>query len=880
MADAKTPLESQATVDRMALDVAKKLGKHGGRRYDLEGNVLTEKEQRELPVNLGLHHHGALPEKAGYSLIDVLVLARSSVGGQRAAALGILGAVVEKGGKPVLDMLGKCGGVGFAFGKEGEGKRGARAYVDALEKVADVSADVDKEGGAVDLYFASAFYGVAVRGNRPSVIDDLVKSGSRRILANIITANIDVADMRDVVQKCLRLMAIMMRCNKKAARDLVSAADAVDALHRAARSNDDACEHIAMMACEVLAYAVVQVGWDDADALDIVKERILTEAFLTSMAVHLAWFSSEEQLRGRDAVEKIHNAIGALRVFRAALAFGICLQVFSGVVQSVCVLADMDGIDVEAYLTLEAYAHSLYVYAKGEDDKDRHSFAVDQLRGLVPLALRASRTFGIVASDEELKKKAGLGHFAATVMQAFSMGVAKDVQVGAVNMARKVNGKIVDMTLGVERDLNFLQVLASVSQAAARMVASVELLGACAEPAMMEMMKGVVFEERVRGVGCTVWRPVINAMVEWVACLAKVGSGCDVVKKAFWLLPRLSDVQVVLDLLSRCVLNVPVLKKISPSIKEEDAKECVQSLLPITLTVVPSLLQPTSSSDLGSNTDEDIRPLSMERLMGMWAQHSELRNSVHILSKALIDRDGVACNTVFCSLLHWPSDTMENIAHIELLMESAKKSLKVNSVLLKQTNTRLAALSTAANPVIADGILHLGDMLVSRGPVPQDVHGEVDSLSSLVLTVMCITESDVTLRESLWRKTIIECGGGLLFQNGVYLPHELDVTDETEEEDELLALFCAAIADGLLMGERCPRALRLVIMERLDKRLRVDREAEVLNVLRAALRGSNHTMVLALREEIMSCDGQDLSCLSQWMEEQVNYRKKASVHKC
>lgn len=51
-------------------------------RFDLSGNLLTKEMQESIPTHHGLHHHGNDPELAGYTILELLHLAKSTVPGQ------------------------------------------------------------------------------------------------------------------------------------------------------------------------------------------------------------------------------------------------------------------------------------------------------------------------------------------------------------------------------------------------------------------------------------------------------------------------------------------------------------------------------------------------------------------------------------------------------------------------------------------------------------------------------------------------------------------------------------------------------------------------------------------------------------------------------
>ncbi|KAG5357177.1 RNA polymerase II-associated protein [Yarrowia sp. C11] len=69
-------------------------------RFDFKGNMITPKTSRNIPMNLGLHHHGENPEMAGYTIPELAQLARSSVPGQRCIAIRTLGRILYRLGNP------------------------------------------------------------------------------------------------------------------------------------------------------------------------------------------------------------------------------------------------------------------------------------------------------------------------------------------------------------------------------------------------------------------------------------------------------------------------------------------------------------------------------------------------------------------------------------------------------------------------------------------------------------------------------------------------------------------------------------------------------------------------------------------------------------
>ncbi|KAG0341311.1 hypothetical protein BG000_009551 [Podila horticola] len=61
-------------------------------RFDFAGRIINEED---TPVHLGLHHHGADPTKAGYTLSELLHLIRSTVPSQRIIPLNVVAKVLH-----------------------------------------------------------------------------------------------------------------------------------------------------------------------------------------------------------------------------------------------------------------------------------------------------------------------------------------------------------------------------------------------------------------------------------------------------------------------------------------------------------------------------------------------------------------------------------------------------------------------------------------------------------------------------------------------------------------------------------------------------------------------------------------------------------------
>lgn len=68
-------------------------------RFDFKGNLLSPRVSDQIPSHLGLHHHGDAPAAAGYTVLELAHLARSSAHSQRCMAIQTLGRVLYRLGK-------------------------------------------------------------------------------------------------------------------------------------------------------------------------------------------------------------------------------------------------------------------------------------------------------------------------------------------------------------------------------------------------------------------------------------------------------------------------------------------------------------------------------------------------------------------------------------------------------------------------------------------------------------------------------------------------------------------------------------------------------------------------------------------------------------
>ncbi|KAK8196934.1 RPAP1-like protein [Phyllosticta capitalensis] len=130
-------------------------------RFDFNGAMVPPRAARALPVTLGLHHHGAAPEAAGYTVPELALLARSAVPAQRCMAIQTLGRLLYRLGRGEFGVEGTIEVDGPEVLKEGHeaqlaAQQGrhladlARGLWDQVEEhrvVETLSEEVNRRGG-------------------------------------------------------------------------------------------------------------------------------------------------------------------------------------------------------------------------------------------------------------------------------------------------------------------------------------------------------------------------------------------------------------------------------------------------------------------------------------------------------------------------------------------------------------------------------------------------------------------------------------------------------------------------------------------------------------------------------------------------------------
>lgn len=908
MSDTDLELPEQQDLDHILAEVVKNLGPIGQQRFNLTGKLLSPSEVDGLPTHLGLHHHGASPASAGYTLSEVLLLTRSTVPSQRILALRLLASLVIHYRTEIIQELLGSGGLGLAFAvfpsysSLNSSLTNQIAYLEAVEALVNSVWDIPRDKLVPDFYFASRFYSSALRQAPHPILCVLAESGCIAILARIAKASSCRPDQTQIALRSLNMIRAIVTSSTRASRALLFKDDTVNILQQLVVGMKNLLPSTTLLAGDVLAQAIIQVGWGGSDIIEALESNVLNEVFLRTVSSHLGWFLRYGS-EGHNEVQ-LYAANGVMRLLRSALAFEKGILAFTGVAQAICRLAHEDGeTSTEAYFALEAYAHVLYTkLSKGSGGGD-DLFVKDQLAELIPAALSGSTLFTSKSGNVSPSRKAAAGHFAATILAMSTIPLDESVIAKIFCECAILSKALQEQRVKDVTTLKEVQALASASHAGARILSRIRLDPLFANREVQRIFTSARSEAQFltlpNDIGHLVpWRPVANTCSEWVGALAKVDCGMRTLEKALRLLPFLYDPQVVVDLLSRCLLRVHALVLLNPALSKEEAGRCSQDLLPVTLEDVSNLqcydlekYADTRAEEENGKSDVSVTmttnsDLSMICLMRMWLARAEVSSSGLKVAMAFFKGDLIDPLELLWVLMNVPIDiisilTTELFGAICTLANATAQ--KGTSLVLKPGDSVLTSVSTTPYSKFTTFMTAVTDFLVARGPTCIESVAEAhenchDPLASLVFTMMLCKDVHVSLREVLWQKSIEECGGGSLFSNACDLiARRRDRSEDFKamaEEDAFVSRVCTALVRGLLTGERCPPVLGSVIVSMLAARIQMGpAKFDALSELKGALKDERRAVVEKtvegmLHETLMKSTS--LSVLAKWMQIQIH----------
>lgn len=964
--DSTVEVPSEANLNSILHLSIDKLGDIASKRFDLSGRILSDAEIESLPTHMALHHHGSSPGSAGYTLSDILTLLRSSVMTQRVMALQMFTALIREHGPCVANPLAQSGGLALAFAPFPSPRSFYAAvtcqlaYVDAVQALVSLRHEEEMPQKHFmlldDLFFASPFYSpVHPQTHRyDAVLDVLSKTDCVNTLMRIAFLNsLSLSVSTPLVEKgpgnhfavalsALNVIRDLVTYNYESCHAIVNHKVTLNMLtvmaapRRGADSaqSSDLTGSISLVACDIMAQLFVRVSWassrteDEKSGISSIKKvgSWLDSDFLQSMSNHLSILLSDNYNNCIDDASPdsahpysalLSNALGALRMFRAALAFQLGVIPFSAVAPAVCKLLYEQNPQVvsEAYLALEGYVHCLHecVALRAQQDnmkatpkeqpEDKHrsglkrgdhhhhqnrsaldnlpttSFIQDELSNLVPAALAAVKVFA--GSNRALDQvRATAGHFAASLFMVYRIPFPHEMFTLILSVCSHCSVSLISMIssssvspshLGSKLNEDVLLRLsraASLCHAGARLLTRIKLEPGYVKREVTALLQAVERErDIINGLGGVRWRPVANACAEWIGLYGRTKLGDEPMSLAVQLLPFLSDTQVMMDLLSRSVLNVECLHAVEKTpLSIDDARSVVQALIPVTYEGLCKrfAMDDTDEDVVGRGkleSGDDREPethqhiiASMFEIMDIWADEKDYWEPLTTLLAVFLNNQllcGLRClNFLLCTTPKF-HDQNENWANAcNLLLDSCKAAASQEGRLVIDSNeTILSTSSTTPDPKLAEAVLALADQLVSRGPLSgageycNDETGSPDSLSSVILSLMFCHQVDISLRSTLWEKTVVSCGGGLLYSCAEFVS-----STEDEDEESFLCLLVRAIGKCFLESRRCPPILAKIVINRIEKAFKEGAERESIRLLQQLWKNADSDVSVRLSD--------------------------------
>lgn len=471
-ADVPVP-ESGEDLDAAVQKSVDALGEVADWRFDLRGRRLSDDDVRSLPMHLGLHHHGAQPDSAGYTLGEMLLLARSTVVGQRAAALQMFAGVFSRHGSEVVSPLASAGGIAalLADASIGEAESIERtrpggiavsqnvslsaAFVRCVFELvlfeekqnmrlcSGLSADVaDTE----QLYFVSSLYAspdpsveIDLHEKQP-VVKVLGESGcvSRLVLiagAARSTGNVDISIK--ALRSCLFISrystsaALTVALSNATCMDLFDMAlpfegfrsevDAGDAIGVGSSKNEpgnfrmplspEGCE-VMQHACEVISVCILASGWAGELAL-LNRPKGLGDAGRLERLLMLRVDGVELERCARESEwDAFTCASSALRVLRSLFTFGLGIGAAGRITRG--------GLPYLVTTALPSYTEASPVA--------RVTCSKARTEAFLALESYVHSLFAdIVAVEKERKAGAGGDHYADNAIESISSSQARVV---------------------------------------------------------------------------------------------------------------------------------------------------------------------------------------------------------------------------------------------------------------------------------------------------------------------------------------------------------------------------------------------------------------------------------------------------------------------
>lgn len=836
---------AQKVSDEALRDTFAKLGPEMACRYNLDGQKLTEEEMDQLPSNIALHHHGSEPDKAGYTLGDLIILVRSSVPRQRLLALRVLNLIIAENSVEVLDTLIEAGGVHAAVGviywRDNIGNKSAdliSAWLSFLERLVSYShCRIQFDNLEEQIYFCSPYYS-NVQPTESSIVDAIIESESAESALRI--------GLQRKSERSLSLCLGILRCSPKAVHRLWKTSSS-EVLELWQFFSDSSMNNLS-----IGSYAGTIIAWIAC----FIGKAALSIQNLSSIVSHLAWVLDCRLNNGVtwDVASRVKISVAVLKVLRAALRVQVGIEATFSMVSSICKVTQGNTNDfsqeavVQSWLTLEALIHAVAIgpttsSAEGNEEWARSSFAATVVRQLIPILPKA---IDLHCTSTSLLVSAAAGHFASTLLVVTSTPPCID-SIASNRIQIRANAILETL---ITSDLLTKVAASSHLQAAARLIARADTKYPASTPhsAIETLMHYLHAEEAGH---CLLKRSLANAAAEWL-CLytsylsvrqgdlkrIEYNKASEVLHWAYSLLEFVKDPEMAAAMMSNCMFGYPLLSSVDPTFSDNDGKGVSEKLWPQVLRNVlghendqwgvPTTKGKFWRACLGIASKEALRWIEVMRLSGV-----------------------ISAAEIIPELLP---------KHMDQVWKVAKAI--AGDVFPKGKESRVGS-GPGYDGKLADALLCMCDALVEKyGDGESNAH-----LRDIVGSAMLRREVDSSLRAALWARSVDLCGNCRMFAEMEPLGGPEGLSAQGLEDPFVVENYVGALIKGYLAPERCGSgSFRHIVMGRLraavatDNRLmlKIAEDSPTFSAFEEIMDGSESFQARAV-DTLLRADHSDLS---------------------
>lgn len=833
--------EFQLKLDNVLVECNRRLGCMGKCRFGFDGLQLSCEQVSNLPSHLGLHHHGAKPADAGYTISELILLSRSTVRGQRIIAFETLARVFKNNAPHVGKLLAEAGALSLMFMKLDE----KQSSIDMATGIALLSAAEASLGGfevtpvselTHDSYFASYFYSPFAPKNMDPVLVSLLESDLVSILVQLARSCFTTSASDECARILNLIRFIICNCDLKHGCALLSKLNISYLLDIVF---DRAITESTYLACDTLAQLVLFTGWGNPENSSV-KAILLSDRCLRAVSSHLQMY-----LVPRSKLDCITLLTGAAstRVLRAALVFDAGTVPFFDSLSALTVLCNPNcGTEItdsigcvmaECFRAMETYIHSLYSkLAHHHDTSNATDMRAESLRFLkqlellVPFHQYANRIVALGSFRHRTQLKAAALHFVGSFTSMFRKAVSVDDPENVLhNVKEAIHAVIHEEFTAIE-----LQDVLSFVHGAGRKLMKFSL----PVSTVAQICKSLLSISRDKSEDLSLIRSVVaNTATDWLVKLSRMAPDLNTARLAIDLIPHSEEPQFFMELLFKCIIHSKFLVSYSSDGCSSTAHQYVEKLSERTLQWLHnerSILEHKKTQSL----------TKLELVVRSWFESAQSTGGTDDVteegaaaSEALISSNLISASSLYRVLpFASPSSFLKGSRFAKLVFLCGRKTFQKQLVAFDSyVSTKISAQSSERPNLLTNRLIVLCDALTDRGPFISDNSGIFDdTLATMVLNVMCRHDAHTSLRLHLWRSAVRDCGGGTLF-NHAELFDESSFYKNNDEDDEVIAEYCFSIANGLMRRNRCPLHLRKIVFSRVSERLNCEDRRNALSPL-------------------------------------------------